>query len=167
MKLYRYVGPRGLADRVRSELIGAVIRSPNDLRDWLRASGSELNCGSVTVTYVVDEMAELRVADRRSEHVACAGGKSVQSAGEITFLFGPTVDVTTVSNQSTGYCPEPDSWPAVSDALTRAGLIPPDAFTRACEFRRCTRCQNLELVKDLIFECSVCGNDLPTEYNVQ
>jgi len=42
-----------------------------------------------------------------------------------------------VSNQSTGYCPDPDSWPAVAAALDRAGIARPDGFTHALVFRRC------------------------------
>ena len=41
-------------------------------------------------------------------------------AGEITFTVRPgSISVTWVTNQSTGYCPEPASWPAVETALAR------------------------------------------------
>jgi hypothetical protein len=110
----------------------------------------------------------LRVAPRRSEHVACAGGRPVLSAGEITFaLAGRSVGVAEVSNQSTGYCPEPESWPAVEAALRRAGLEPPDGFSPACVFRRCEECGTVCLVKGGAFECAACGAGLPSKYNCQ
>ena len=118
-------------------------------------------------TFIVDASGFLFVADRHSEHVACAGGLSVRSAGEITFSVGPTVEVLEVSNQSTGYCPEPESWPAVADALSRAKFVAPDRFARAYAFRRCDGCDQLTLIKDSIFECGVCGAELSIEYNVQ
>jgi hypothetical protein len=73
-------------------------------------------------TFVIDLNGDLLVADRRSEHVACAGGGPVLSAGEMFFLVEEDrVEVTDVSNQSTGYCPEPSSWPGVAAALDRIG----------------------------------------------
>jgi len=62
------------------------------------------------VTFVIDQSGTLLVADRQSEHVACAGRQPVLSAGEMTFLVsGKVVEMAEVSNQSTGYCPEPES----------------------------------------------------------
>jgi hypothetical protein len=167
MQLYRYVGPKRIADRIRPEPAGVPIRSPADVLDWVRHTAQVLSGGCVTATFVVDESGTLLIADRRSEHVACAGGRPVRSAGEITFRVAHTVEVVGVSNQSTGYCPEPKSWPAVATALIQAGLVAPDGFTLACEFRRCRGCGNLTLVKDEVFECGVCGAELPTEYNAQ
>jgi hypothetical protein len=117
---------------------------------------------------VVDRVGTLRIADRHSEHVACAGGEPVQSAGEVTFaLLGESVGVEAVSNQSTGYCPEPSSWSAVQGALSRAGLVVPQAFTPACVFRRCVRCGSICVVKDGVLECGVCSSPLPQAYNCQ
>lgn len=167
MKLYRYVGPRRIADRVRPGSAGVPIRSPGDVLAWVRATGQELSGGCVIATFVVDAAGVLLVADRRSEHVACAGGQPVRSAGEITFAVGWGVEVAAVSNQSTGYCPEPESWPAVAAALTAAGLELPTGFALACDFRRCVGCGSLTLVKGGVFECGVCGADLPPAYNCQ
>jgi hypothetical protein len=106
-------------------------------------------------------------ASRRSEHVACAGGAPVLSAGEITFLYDQgRWMVSKVSNQSTGYCPDPASWPAVSDALDRAGLQHPGHFTDPIVFRRCPRCQERNLVKDDYFVCAICGAELPPTWNL-
>ncbi len=167
MKVYRYVGPKRIADRAPSEPAGVPIRSPEDVLGWVRATTQELSAGCVIATFIVDATGLLLVADRRSEHVACAGGQPVRSAGEITFAVGRTVEVAAVSNQSTGYCPEPESWSAVAAALASAGLEPPFAFSLACEFRRCVGCGSLTLLKGGVFECGVCSRDLPAAYNCQ
>lgn len=167
MTLYRYVGPQRIADRVTPGTSGYPIRAPSDVRAWVEGTRQELSGGSVTATFVVDATGLLLVADRRSEHVACAGGHPVQSAGEITFALGESIEVAGVTNQSTGYCPEPRSWPSVDAALTRAGLVAPEGFTAAYHFRRCGSCGSITLVKDDVYECGVCGKNLPVEYNVQ
>src|SRR5829696_7722405 len=122
MRLYRYVGPREIADRAGAEQRGLPIQSADDIRNWIERTGQTLSSGQVIATFIVDTMGVLRIADRRSEHVACAGGEPVQSAGEIMFAVAAAVAVAEVSNQSAGYCPEPESWPAVATALTQAGL---------------------------------------------
>jgi len=75
------------------------------------------------------------------------------------------VSVTWVTNQSTGYCPEPDSWPAVEAALERAGIAAPNGFSLAFDFRRCPRCGSINIVKDGLFECGACSSPLPEEWN--
>jgi hypothetical protein len=166
MRLYRYVGPKAIADRAKPDALGAAIRSPEGVRDWVRDTEQDLSSASVVATFIVDEKGVLRIADRRSEHVACAGGRPVRSAGEMTFALGHAVEVVEVSNQSTGYCPEPGSWPAVAAALMSAGLSAPAEFSLTCEFRRCS-CGNVTLIKEGIFKCGLCGKPLPAEYNVQ
>jgi hypothetical protein len=76
------------------------------------------------------------------------------------------VSVSWVTNQSTGYCPEPDSWAAVEAALAGAGIAAPDGFSQAFDFRRCPRCGSITIVKDGIFECGECSTPLPEEWNV-
>lgn len=117
---------------------------------------------------MIDPAGCLRLADRRSEHVACAGGGYVLSAGEL-FLRrdGEADEVIEASNQSTGYCPEPESWPAVAAALDRLGVVHPGRFTTAVTFRRCERCAQRNLVKDGWFVCGVCGADLPAAWNFE
>jgi len=167
MRLYRYVGPREITARAGGERRGVPIRSAADIRAWVASSKQELlNC-QVIATFIVEATGTLRIADRRSEHVACAGGEPVQSAGEITFAVGKSIDVVEVSNQSTGYCPEPESWPAVAAALAKAGLPVPDGFTLICEFRRCLKCDNIILVKNNVLKCGMCEAALPVAYNVQ
>jgi hypothetical protein len=110
---------------------------------------------------------DLYVAPRRSEHVACAGGRPVLSAGEITFTRQDRRwTVTEVSNQSTGYCPEPSAWPAVAAACKRAGLEHPGEFTTAFEFRRCPDCDQINIVKDGDFTRAARGGGLPRDWNM-
>lgn len=167
MKLYRYVGPEAIAVAAARALPAASIRSVPELELWLRRTGHKLNLpGGCAVTFVVDEHGELRVADRGSEHVACAGGGPVRSAGElcVSCLRG-RLQVDAVSNQSTGYCPEPESWPAVAAALDRIGLPHPGGFTHAVVFRRCPACGERSIMKDGWFVCALCGADLPAAWN--
>lgn len=131
---------------------------------WLRAN-SQLQ-EFVIATFVVDEDGNLRLADRHSEHFACAGGRPVLSAGEITFRVRPgRISVEAVSNQSTGYCPEADSWPTVEHALITIGLDPPPGFYQEFVFRRCVGCGQINVVKDGVLECAVCGAGLPLTWN--
>ncbi|RKH95581.1 hypothetical protein D7Y15_41915 [Corallococcus sp. AB030] len=109
----------------------------------------------------------MRLAPRRSEHVACAGGEEVLAAGEIRFhrgLAGPSV--TDVSNQSTGYCPDTTCWTAVEWAFAKAGLNPSAGFTHEAVFRRCTQCGEINLVKEAWCVCVFCEADLPATWNV-
>jgi hypothetical protein len=76
------------------------------------------------------------------------------------------VEVTYVTNQSTGYCPQPTGWEHVARALDAAGIERPDELSRAFEFRRCEKCQTLNLIKDDSFYCAVCDAPLPDEWNV-
>lgn len=75
--------------------------------------------------------------------------------------------VTQISNQSTGYCPEPTSWATVAPALDRAGLPVPDDFTDVFGFRRCPDCGQINIVKDDHYACGVCGSRLPARWNIQ
>src|SRR5262245_15173431 len=82
-KLYRYVGPSEIRQRNVGKPVGLRVASAKALTEWLQATGQEMSAeGVVGVTFVVDEEGWLRVADRHSEHVACAGGGPVLSAGE-------------------------------------------------------------------------------------
>lgn len=150
---------------VRPGSEGQLIQSPDDFAAWLATCSED----EVTepFTFVIDLDGILRLAPRRSEHVACAGGAPVLSAGEIIFLQDQgRWMVSEVSNQSTGYCPDPASWPAVKDALDRAGLKHPGHFTDPITFRRCPQCQEPNLVKDDYFFCAVCETELPRAWNL-
>jgi hypothetical protein len=162
-RLYEYVGPEEIRRRAFTAPAGVRTASPLDLENWARQTGQRPNReGLIAATFVVDEQGNLCVADRGSEHIACSGSRAVLSAGELFFLASEVVEV---SNQSTGFCPEPESWPVVAAALDRAGLHHPGRFTREVVFRRCPACGQRNIVKDGWFVCGVCGVMLPREWN--
>lgn len=167
MKLYHYVGPEDIHRRAAHAPPGARLDSASALVDWLRCHAGQLQRERLhAVTFVVAAAGQLCLADRGSEHVACAGGEPVLAAGEMFLLAtADGVRVEEISNQSTGYCPEPESWPAVAAALDRLGLPHPGRFTQAVIFRRCPACGQRNLVKDSWFFCGMCGADLPVAWN--
>jgi hypothetical protein len=111
-------------------------------------------------------MARCGLAPRRSEHVALAGSDVVLAAGEMTFVpAGAHWGVAEVTNQSTGFCPDPDSWPAVAAALGRIGLPHPGDFTDKVVFRLCPSCGERNIVRDDDFTCALCERVLPAHWN--
>ena len=162
---YQYVGPQNLLTLVSGEV--GPMNTVEDLQDALKViSGTNFGRESSTVTFVVGLDGLLRVADRHSEHVACAGGKPILSAGEMTFNWeNGELFVENVTNQSTGYCPEPESWPYVQQAIKSIGLRCPDRFEPELIFRRCPKCDQTNLVKDSYFYCAVCNSELPEDWN--
>lgn len=164
MRPYHYVGPPEIRERCRGAG-GLVVHSANDVRTW--ATGRDrLPDDTVPATFVIDADGRLRLADRRSEHVACAGGGPVRSAGEMFLLVDDSdLEVIAVTNQSTGFCPEPASWPTVAAALEAAGVRHPHGFTTEIVFRRCEGCGQRNLIKDGVFECGACGRPLPADWN--
>ncbi|WSV10353.1 hypothetical protein OG588_05885 [Streptomyces prunicolor] len=161
---HRYVGPAELLTAVRPGAEGRVVRSAGDLNAWL--AGREKAELAEPFTFVVDLDGLLRLAPRRSEHVACAGGADVLGAGEMGFEQAAGLwEVQEVSNQSTGYCPHLDSWLAVARALDLAGIGRPPGFTHAVVFRRCETCREISIVREGDFVCVFCGCDLPADWN--
>jgi hypothetical protein len=125
---YRYVGPADLRGQVVT-VDAVAVHTPATLDGWL--AGRDRGELTEPVTFVVALDGVLWLAPRRSEHVACAGGQDVLAAGEMAFASDETGwRVTEVTNQSTGYCPDPDCWPAVARALDRVGLRHPGDFHR-------------------------------------
>ncbi len=166
MKLYPYVGPIEIRERCRNAPKGTVIASAQDLENWIEGRDVERKEESVVIlTFVIDEQEQLRVAERNSEHVACAGGESVFSAGEMFVRVDKQWIAEEISNQSTGYCPEPESWEVVSRVLDRIGIAHPGEFTQEIVFRLCPECGERNIVKDEWFVCAVCESELPREYN--
>lgn len=169
VRTYRYVGPADLAAGAGAATAGHAVASRADFGEW--AAGRARAEWDEPYTYVVGTDGLLRLAPRRSEHVACGGGGSVLAAGEIA--FGRTGDgrptVTEVSNLSTGYCPDLSSWQQIAEALDRAGFERrdrPDAFTHAVVFRRCTHCRERNVVREGHFVCAICGAGLPAVWNL-
>ena len=161
--IYAYVGPAEILRNSQSPE-GVAIPSAKALRDWLRDNSDARSEGA---TFVVGVDRLLRLAARRSEHVACAGRSEVLAAGEMRFaLRGELIEVVEVSNQSTGFCPAVDCWDDIARALAFEGVTVPPTFTRPIDFRRCPRCAEINLVKDSWFVCVFCDQDLPREWNV-
>jgi hypothetical protein len=164
---YRYVGPDDLLASARATGEGAAIAAAADLGRWLASRPPAER--DEPFTFVVGLDGVLRLAPRRSEHVACAGGRDVLAAGEIRFARegggASGWAVVGVSNQSTGYCPDPGSWTAVAAAFGRAGLAHPGHFTDALLFRRCPGCGERNVVKDGHFYCALCDAALPAHWN--
>lgn len=159
------MGPADLTALVRPGAEGRSVRSAADFDAWVaRREPPEL---AEPFTFVVGLDGILRLAPRRSEHVVCAGGEAVLGAGEMSFRDESgrwTADE--VSNQSTGYCPDTRSWPAVAAALDRAGLTRPSGFTHEVVFRRCPSCAGLNIVREEYFVCVFCDASLPAEWNM-
>jgi hypothetical protein len=160
---YKYVGSDDIRLKVAGFPSGKRINSVRDLENWLAQTKQKPNnWGIIAATFVIDEEGYLRIADRHSEHVACAGGKPVLSAGEIFFTYSDQeIEVAEISNQSTGFCPEPESWRQVALALAQIPLSHPGKFTTEFIFRRCPACGQVNIVKERLFLCTVCGTELP------
>jgi hypothetical protein len=169
LRKYHYIGPPEIPKRSQSAPKGAPITCVDDLRTWMKETAQKPNAqGLIVATFVVDLEGCLRIADRHSEHVACAGGEPVLSAGEIGFVLdGAEIGAVEVSNQSTGYCPEPESWPHVAHALDRIPVHHPGRFTLEVVFRRCCSCGQINIVKDNWMECLACGEELPQQWNLE
>lgn len=167
MKLYKYVGSDRLRLSVINSPLGCCIKSVADLIKWLEQTKQKPNnYGLIPATFVIDSEAQLRLMNRHCEHVACAGGLPVFSAGEIFFSYHKhLVEVVEITNQSTGYCPESNSWEAVTQALDLISLSHPGKFTTDFVFRRCLNCGQLNIIKDNLFLCAVCDTPLPTDWN--
>ena len=133
---------------------------------WKRSHPRPAQRLSARTTFVIDPDEQLWVADRRSEHVACAVGGEVLAAGEIGFRrVGDCVEVNEVTNQSTGYCPEPECWQIVRQVLDRLGIPRPAELTSAFVFRRCEACRATNIVKDAEFDCAICNAPLNSSWN--
>ena len=163
---YRYVGPSEIAGRVTETCGGSIVDTVEELMNSLRWMDDYDSGGSLTVTFVIGLDRRLRLANRRSEHVMCASGHAVLGAGEMTFLCDDkAVLVERVTNQSTGYCPEPESWQSVADALDAIPVDRPDFFDPAIVFRKCPSCYQINVVKDGWYTCEVCQSALPEIWN--
>ncbi|MEO7718875.1 MAG: hypothetical protein ABIY70_21965 [Capsulimonas sp.] len=160
---YRYIGADDLLDLNTDR---QCVRRQADVLSWIATTSQRLQNQSITATFVIDTEGWLWIADRRSEHVACARGGRVLSAGEMTFDMQNGVSVTDATNQSLGYCPEPESWLAVADALTRADIPGPPDFTNAYIIRLCETCKTKNIVKEGVFECEVCESALSGQWNL-
>jgi hypothetical protein len=164
VKLYTYVGPAAISARANANSGGSVIETRAELEVWLGKYRLPHSPAVIIATFVIDTNGKLRLAVRRSEHVLCAGGMPVYAAGEMS-LDTVNLSVVEVTNQSTGYCPEPESWTTVATALDGLGIEHPGQYTTSLIFRRCPKCEATNIVKDRWFKCAVCGAALPDAWN--
>lgn len=163
--IYTYVGPADIKAMVSGSPAGTALTDLSALAEWHAAQPSDDRDEPFTYTLGLDEI--LRVAPRRSEHVACAGGAPVLAAGEIAFsLHADRWTVASISNQSTGYCPDVTCWPAVASALDRLAIARPTAFTTEILFRRCPTCTELNIIRDDDLVCVFCEAGLPAAWNI-
>jgi hypothetical protein len=129
MRVYPYVAGQATLHAAARQPRGVVIGSRADITAWLATNPDGFVEGA---TFVIDIAGQLRLAPRRSEHVRCADGAPVLAAGEIRFASGARgLTAVEITNQSTGYCPEADSWPAVARALASLGVDAPSHYTHA------------------------------------
>lgn len=161
----RRVGPADIKAGVADAPAGTALTDLEALAGWLAARPPDER--AEPFTYVVIPDGVLRVAPRRSEHVACAAGAAVLAAGEIGFeRRAGRWCVASVSNQSTGYRPDVACWSAVAGALDRLGVGRPAAFTSEVLFRRCVGCGEVNLVRDGEGFCVFCDAELPSAWNI-
>ena len=162
---YHYVGTSEILAALPEESSRVCIRSAGDVLVWIHETEQPQEAdGTVISTFIIDTAGQLWINDRRSEHVLCAAGGNVLSAGEITF-DATSATVTAITNQSTGYCPEPASWSAVQKALNHAAILHPGDFTTSYIFRKCASCGTKNIIKDDWFYCGVCDAKLPETWN--
>ena len=123
-KRYRYVGPHDLKALAAAPTERVHVVNPRAVQHWITTTQSPNRGHTYVATFVIDAAAQLWIADQHSEHVACARGAAVLSAGEMTFVVSNQVCVSAITNQSTGYCPEPASWPSVQRVLDQRHHLP-------------------------------------------
>ncbi|QDV52265.1 hypothetical protein [Gimesia fumaroli] len=166
-KQYKYVGPAEIKDRALKAPVTPPISTQPELNQRLKELDFEsLHNQPLIVTFVIATFGGLKLTDRHNEHVVCASGHNVLSAGEMGFAYqDKNCVIENITNQSTGYCPEPESWHAVDSALDQIGIEHPEYFEPAFDFRRCTQCGQTNLIKDNWFICAVCEGELPKDWN--
>ena len=160
---FHYVGPAAIRASCEGNPAGRVIENAESLRAWLANLQREDRDADGWATYTIGTDGLLRLAHRRTEHVACAGAGEVLAAGEVQ--FDPSGEVVWLSNNSTGFCPDLSSFEAVSATFSAAGLSPPPAFDHAVVFRRCRACGERSVIKDDDFRCGVCEAPVSRVWN--
>ncbi|MER6192117.1 hypothetical protein [Streptomyces cyaneofuscatus] len=163
LEIYYYVGPPDIWTD-SSESTGFHVGDIGALEEFFAAR--EVDELDEPFTYIVDILGRLTLGPRRSEHIACAGGRPVMAAGEIGFArLEKSIHWSAeyISNQSAGYCPGLNSWPAVARALDSIGISHENHYTNPIVFRKCAHCDGWNVVKEEFFVCSLCDSDLPVD----
>lgn len=165
-KIFQYVGTQELLDSLKDITPGFLIEKSDDILAWIKFENQIPEYDLYWATYTIGEKGDMRLGDRRTEHVACSGRKPVLGAGEIAFeIDETTIEVIEISNLSTGFCPQASCWSAVRQALENLNVLTPDEFTHSFQFRRCTACGQRNTIKDNQFFCSNCDAALPAHWN--
>lgn len=164
--LYPYIGPPELRHGWDECSQRHIISTIAEIDLWNAIQPKSRHEQRLTASFIIDPTAQLWIADQRSEHVACARGGHVLAAGEITFIVEAGLLVNCeLTNQSTGYCPEPSTWSVVQEVLDHIGLPHAGGWAKSYDFRRCPACDMINLIKDQWFVCAVCEHELPLEWN--
>ncbi|AZZ91839.1 hypothetical protein EUZ85_14310 [Hahella sp. KA22] len=168
MPLYSYVGPKDLLLLVDNDVERFAIYSHLDVLDWKSKTEQTLQKDkTITATYIIDTNDTLYIGDRHMEHVSCAIGDHIKAAGEITFeITTHQVSIIGATNQSTGYCPEKSCWNELRKALEKTSMRTVNGFTESFEFRICTHCKTINIIKESVFYCAVCDSKLSKHWNI-
>lgn len=161
--MYKYVGSKEILRCIKPNAKGYKINSSLDIQEWIIQTEQTLDENNeIIATFIIDTTHNLKINDRHLEHVACAEGNPVLSAGEIIFEInnGKVTKITHITNQSTGYCPQINSWKEVDKALKKLDLPFPPFFTQEFIFRICEKCDNINIIKDNFFVCNICESNL-------
>lgn len=167
IRAYKFVGSKSFIPSADAMPERWCILTTADLASWTRQHAEETDGeGLIPATFIIATDEALWIADRRSEHLACARVGDVLAAGEMFFRGrGASLEVARVSNQSTGYCPEPSCWPMVKRVLRRIDVPHPTGFDPCFEFRRCPSCGTICILKYEDDDCPVCNTALPRGWN--
>jgi len=161
-KKYQFIGNKEFLKLLKPELIGHCIKSVTDVENWIMVTNQKTDMNyEIISTFIIDLDYNLRINDRHSEHVVCANGEPVLSAGEITFELkkSKVIRISQITNQSTGYCPSVKSWDSVKIALNKTKIDFPEFFTTEFIFRICEKCGWINVIKDNYFYCINCENE--------
>lgn len=166
-KLYKYVGDSEVLESTKDIPGGQIITCSKDVLEWIDKTKQKSEAdGLYWATFIISDDESFYIADRRSEHVACAEGKPVLSAGEVAFCIDKNKsEIFEISNQSTGFCPEPESWLNIKDIFIKIGIPHPSDFTFKVIFRRCPKCGERNIVRDSYYVCACCESELTEKWN--
>ncbi len=167
-KYYPYVGQENLDELEFQNNISEKIAKPTDVLDWIQRADQKADEDDVFMaTFVLSQDAKFYISDRYIDHVQIVQGKEVLSAGEASFFLQDNIiSITAITNYSVGYCPEPESWKWVRKYLTKIGFEHPDGFTTEFIYRKCDKCETINVVKDDWYVCAVCDKDLDKQWNI-
>lgn len=167
-KLFTYSGTPSIAKIHSNSPMGFWVQKAEDFITWTQQNQQKPERDLIfRATYVLDTLGKFLIADRHSEHVACAGGQSVLAEGEVGFTIQKkSVVIEEISNYSTGYCPDVLCFAEVQKTLNQINVLHPNWWTREAVFRRCLNCKEKNLVKDSWFYCLICYAPLTENWNL-